>query len=331
VIAVRFLRDGVALREAIFTDLPVRLGRDPGCEFPLLDPSVSRAHAVVERREDGSLELRDLGSRNGLWLGAARVPAVPVSQAPSGGGVRCRLGRVEIEIEPLLADAPTEEMSLADLRLERRRTAKDHVRYLVLGLGGWLAGTLMRPELWSPWSKSRGVELLGHGMGALVTLPLAAAVLLVVLKAFGRRLRFADALLAVARVVWLWPVAIATSFILYYPLTSSAHAWLRAGLGLTAFVVAVVSLVSARRRGASGVFRLAWAAAAAALYCGVLFTGSLAARRMGQPSLNTHVQPPLADWPGRTESLDAYFGRVREAAREAAADAAAVRARQSPD
>jgi hypothetical protein len=70
----------------------VRIGRsragEPGPELdlagPPVDPGISRLHAVLERRQDGSYAVRDLGSTNGTVLNDGSTPvgthaAVPVS------------------------------------------------------------------------------------------------------------------------------------------------------------------------------------------------------------------------------------------------------------
>jgi ABC-type multidrug transport system ATPase subunit len=50
------------------------VGRAPDCDIFLPHPSVSRYHAIVERRDTG-LFLQDLGSVNGVWLGGHRLTA----------------------------------------------------------------------------------------------------------------------------------------------------------------------------------------------------------------------------------------------------------------
>lgn len=51
---------------------PLVLGRHPDCDVVLDDPTVSRRHLAVRPAEDGWIA-RDLGSRNGSWLGEARL------------------------------------------------------------------------------------------------------------------------------------------------------------------------------------------------------------------------------------------------------------------
>ena len=50
------------------------IGRAETCDLPLADADASREHAVVARR-GGQILLRDLGSRNGVYLGETRLAA----------------------------------------------------------------------------------------------------------------------------------------------------------------------------------------------------------------------------------------------------------------
>lgn len=52
----------------------LQLGRAaPGCEPLAGDAELSREHAALVRGPDGSIEIEDLGSRNGTWVNGARV------------------------------------------------------------------------------------------------------------------------------------------------------------------------------------------------------------------------------------------------------------------
>src|ERR1700730_16870471 len=53
------------------------IGRGDGCAVMLDSRSVSRLHALVQRRDAGDFSLVDLGSRNGSFVNARRV-SVPV-------------------------------------------------------------------------------------------------------------------------------------------------------------------------------------------------------------------------------------------------------------
>jgi transcriptional regulator with AAA-type ATPase domain len=74
-----------AFPDSLFSPLPVDgsravvLGRDEGCEISLEGPEVSRSHAEI-RREGPILTLKDLGSRNGSYVGGARVNECPLQE-----------------------------------------------------------------------------------------------------------------------------------------------------------------------------------------------------------------------------------------------------------
>lgn len=61
----------------------VLVGRGPACTIRLDEPLVSGEHATVCWRSDG-WELRDLGSRNGTWVDADRVPRGGRSRLSAG-------------------------------------------------------------------------------------------------------------------------------------------------------------------------------------------------------------------------------------------------------
>jgi hypothetical protein len=322
VIAVRLLRDGNVVREAVFRTLPVTLGRAPDCDVVLFDASVSRAHARIEEGESGPL-LRDLGSRNGLRVGATRVASAAVD-----GLLRCRVGLAEVEIETLSDDA-TREIALVEWNgLEKPRTLVDHARNLAVGVAGLLAAELADPQFWSPWNQTRSVQLLGSTIAALVGLPLASFVLLVALKAAGRRVRFGDALHALSGAAWLLPAAFVLRYGSYYALPPGVHEPFEQLVSCAAFVAAGLIAVGVRRPGPRLLFRAAWGLALAGLYLGIETTSHVSARRAGQPRNDYTVQPPLGGWSGPARDLPAYESRLRETAAAAARAAAAVRERQ---
>jgi hypothetical protein len=324
VIAVRIVREGAFVREAVFHDLPVSVGRTAESDVVLFDPSVSRAHARIEQGDGGEIVLRDLGSRNGLHLGPSRVASTVVP-----GLLRVWVGRVEIEIE-ILSEADTREFAIRDWDgLDKRRTLADQFRYLVLGAGAWLLTLVVDPSFWSPWNKARVVTLMGNAIGIVVALPLFSFGLLVALKAAGRRVRMADTLQALARVLWLLPIAVVVSMVAYYLLPGPGYALLDQLVGGALLVGGAVHVVSVRRAGPSRRFRTIWASAIAMLYLGLQATGSVAGRRTGAPAVDYHVQPPLGTVTGPSEPLDRYFERLQAAATEAAASAETVRVRQA--
>src|SRR5512141_1304449 len=75
------------------------LGRDAASEVVVDDKSVSRRHALIERRGD-VWALTDQGSANGTYLDGRRV-----SEAVLQNGQQLRLGSVTFQVE-IEAEAP---------------------------------------------------------------------------------------------------------------------------------------------------------------------------------------------------------------------------------
>jgi DNA-binding NtrC family response regulator len=75
-------------------DGPVTIGSEPSCHLVLEDRAVSRRHAVVSFA-DGEIRVQDLKSRNGTYVGGARVieASVPL-------GAVLRLGKSSVAIQP---------------------------------------------------------------------------------------------------------------------------------------------------------------------------------------------------------------------------------------
>lgn len=87
VVEVGIVRGPDAGAKHVLSGSSVTVGSGELCTIRLCDPKVSRLHCVLERR-DSELRLRDLGSKNGCWLGGARV--IEIVLAPS---VEVRLGQ----------------------------------------------------------------------------------------------------------------------------------------------------------------------------------------------------------------------------------------------
>jgi NHLM bacteriocin system ABC transporter ATP-binding protein len=77
--------------ESIAIAAPIDIGRDAACPVVIRDASVSRKHARVEPAAEG-LRVIDLGSGNGVWVGAERVTDVVLT-----GGQRFRVGSTVFE------------------------------------------------------------------------------------------------------------------------------------------------------------------------------------------------------------------------------------------
>ncbi|WP_251381578.1 MULTISPECIES: FtsK/SpoIIIE domain-containing protein [unclassified Leucobacter] len=71
------------------------IGREPGSRIRLLDQSVSRKHAVLEVMNMGSMELRDLGSANGLLIENQQVKSVRIEAVTN-----VEIGTISLRITP---------------------------------------------------------------------------------------------------------------------------------------------------------------------------------------------------------------------------------------
>jgi ABC-type multidrug transport system ATPase subunit len=72
------VRRSIPVEKLFLTKTRLVVGRAPDCDVCLPHPTVSRYHALLERREDGALVLRDLSSVNGVFVAGQRIaePAV---------------------------------------------------------------------------------------------------------------------------------------------------------------------------------------------------------------------------------------------------------------
>jgi DNA-binding NtrC family response regulator len=86
------------------------LGSGPMVDVPLPDPTVSARHAAIAHRGD-VVEVRDLGSRNGVRVGGARV-----THARLSAGAVVEIGRTTARIDaPGRGSEPCEEATLPSL------------------------------------------------------------------------------------------------------------------------------------------------------------------------------------------------------------------------
>ena len=86
--------------ERLLGDVPLVVGREPGLDLALRDPSVSRRHLVIEPRERG-YRVRDLGSRGGTWMGERRI-----GDADLAAGDRVRAGETLLGFEAAVTELP---------------------------------------------------------------------------------------------------------------------------------------------------------------------------------------------------------------------------------
>jgi DNA-binding NtrC family response regulator len=94
---------------------PMVFGSDPACGLVITDPHVSRRHAEIARTEEGHV-LRDLGSKNGTFVGRLAVKEVTLT---SGAEIRVGTSTLRFEVGgeegrlTRLARAPLREEELA--------------------------------------------------------------------------------------------------------------------------------------------------------------------------------------------------------------------------
>jgi hypothetical protein len=302
ILAIRVLRDGVPIREEIFTSTPIRIGRAPHSDLILVDPTVSRDHARIERDQAGGLVIVDGAGANGLYAGPKRVDAERLK-----GRFRARLGLAEIEIEEVSADR-TQPVSLDDLhQLDQRRTPLTWAKYGFIVLLALNLETLMAPEFWSPWNPQRVVGMVWQSASALVAILIFGSILLGLLRAAGRKVRMADVLQHFAAFIWLRPLAVAASLLGYYVVSDGLAGSMRSWLPSLATVAFLAQAAAIRRPPPNRAFRSMWAVALLLVVIGFDFTQSYAARRMGQPAIDQTVQVPIAILgPGPTISFERY-------------------------
>lgn len=321
VIAIRLKSGNRVLREVVFKALPVRIGRGPDNDLVLFDGSVSSAHAVIEESADGRPVLRDLGSRNGTHAGGARVATVPV-----GRTLECMIGLTELEIESLLGE-PTSRVDVkAWQQHNRRRGFRDHARFILVGTLAWIGFTAGDASFWSPWESQPLVTLLWGVLGVILVMPMAAFVLLIGLRAAGRRVRIADTLEALARLAWLLPAWQALSILAYYLFPTGAFLVADTLLVGLAFVLAVSHVGSLRQQPPRRSFRWALASGAAFLYVALIGTSMYAARARGTPQTDYRVYPPVGGFAGSSRTLEQYQASITEATAAADAEVAKRRA-----
>jgi phosphoserine phosphatase RsbU/P len=77
--AIELRRNGRAVATYPLDAGRLSIGRSPSSDIRLEDNHVSRSHAAIERRPDGSFVLIDLDSCGGTWLDGRQItPSEPV-------------------------------------------------------------------------------------------------------------------------------------------------------------------------------------------------------------------------------------------------------------
>jgi pSer/pThr/pTyr-binding forkhead associated (FHA) protein len=82
---------------------PVTVGRGMLCNLSLQDGSISRRHCEFVVNADGELVVRDLGSKNGIYLDGQMIDKAVI---PPGTEVQIGLARVRVELTEQAVQAP---------------------------------------------------------------------------------------------------------------------------------------------------------------------------------------------------------------------------------
>jgi diguanylate cyclase (GGDEF)-like protein len=152
----------------VVIDRSVEVGRDPACELPLHDESVSWRHVRVEDQGSGEWAVVDLGSTNGIL-----VNGQPTRGAPLRPGDRIFIGKTVLEMQQdALRDAQAAEVErlisiddLSGLWVKRRFDAQ-----LESSFAAVLAGTSQSLSvIVMDMDGVKGInDTHGHHMGAFV-------------------------------------------------------------------------------------------------------------------------------------------------------------------
>ena len=90
-----------------FAQPEITLGRDPGCDIPLIDDTVSTRHAQLTYHH-GQWWLEDLASMNGTILNETSVSMPTV--ITSGDEIMCGSTRLIVTLSPNLVIEPTQRL-----------------------------------------------------------------------------------------------------------------------------------------------------------------------------------------------------------------------------
>ena len=137
--AVLTVREAGTERRIVF-DARAVVGRDADCDVVLSSRSVSRRHAIVERRGEAWIA-RDLGSANGLFVEGKRVAELPLES-----GTSLRFGDVEAVFDPGDARRTTSAERLASLSIPPARRARPGALALVVTLA---IAALVAATIWT--------------------------------------------------------------------------------------------------------------------------------------------------------------------------------------
>ena len=151
--------DGPSAGHARWMDgLPAVVGRDPGADLVLTDPTLSGMHAQFEPAERGSWTVTDLGSSNGTWVDGR--PATSPLTVPEDAIVR--MGATHLR---LTEELPDDQPLPAGRGRPAPRGGAGHAVAGLDGLGGQEQGDGDRGRVDAPPPARRhhGCGRGGHG------------------------------------------------------------------------------------------------------------------------------------------------------------------------
>ncbi len=117
------VQESSGVREFELVDNEVQIGRELDNTLRLVDPSISRHHAVVQKTAVG-YEIQDLGSSNGVLLNGAKVMSSPLQD-----GDRVTLGQIQmtfVDPKPVpVAEEPQNPLGTVRFNAEDMRRAQE--------------------------------------------------------------------------------------------------------------------------------------------------------------------------------------------------------------
>lgn len=106
-ISITLRREGGVATHKYFAQPEIILGRDPGCDFPLTDDTVSTRHAQLNYHH-GQWWLEDLASTNGTTLNGAPVTMPTV--ITSGDEIKCGSSLLIVTLAENIVIEPTQKI-----------------------------------------------------------------------------------------------------------------------------------------------------------------------------------------------------------------------------
>lgn len=227
--------------------LPALIGRGYGCDILIDDPWVSPIHVRLYRDLDGSLQLEDAGSENGLWIPgrAGRIRAMAADPA-----VKLRAGRTTFRV--VAAESPVAPTLGANAEVTDGGWWERPIPAVALTL---LTGLCFGyGQLLEDSSKHLGGEVVADALGLALGLAAWAGIWALVTRAVAHRARFSAHLSIVSAVflalflvvegaetgAFLFPGAVTSEGLMVIP-------WLSASIFLIYAHLSIASTLSRAR------------------------------------------------------------------------------------